>query len=290
MFLKKHKIDLVEIVIADNSWLINRTLRTANFRAKYDATAIAIHRNGEQIQGQLSDIKLKPGDAILILAGEKFWALTQNTKDFYIISKLKEIRKLGFWRSLILVGGTLLVILLSALKIISLFLGLIVLLIVFTSVKITTPQKLGEKIDYDLGFLIVMALAFGKAMIKSNSADLIANFLIDIFKPLGTMGILVGLFIITALIASFITNKAAVAILFPISLTIAKELSIPPQAAVLTMAYASTANFLTPIGYQTNTMVYGAGGYKFRDFFKVGGILTIIYCIVTVTMVKLLYM
>ncbi len=290
MFLLKNKLDIVEIVVADNSYLINRTLSSVNFRARYDATAIAIHRNGEKIQGKLSDIKLRPGDAILLLVGEKFWILSQNTKDFYIISKVREIRKLGWFKSLILIGGTALVIGLAAFKLVSLFTGIIVLLIVLTIFKITNPQKLGEKIDYDLGFLIVMALAFGTAMLKTGAAEMIANFLIDIFKPLGDVGILVGLYIITTLLAGFITNKAAVAIVFPIALTAAKDLGINPEATVLSMTYAAAANFFTPIGYQTNTMVYGAGGYKFRDFLKVGGVLTIIYGFVAILIISKMYL
>ncbi len=290
MFMLKDKLDVVEIVVAENSFLVNRTLSDVNFRAMYDATAIAIHRNGEKITGKLSEIKLRPGDAILLLVGEKFWILSQNTRDFFIISKVREIRKLGWFKSVILVGGTVLVILLSALKIVSLFIGVIVLLITLSAVKITNPKKLGDKIDYDLGFLIVMALAFGKAMLKTGAAEMIANFLIDIFEPLGRTGILVGLYIITALLAGFITNKAAVAIVFPIALMSAKDLAINPYATILIMTYAASANFLTPIGYQTNTMVYGAGGYKFRDFIRVGGLLTIIYGTVAVIMIKIFYM
>ncbi len=290
MFLLKNKLDIVEIVVADNSYLINRTLSSVNFRARYDATAIAIHRNGEKIQGKLSEIKLKPGDAILLLVGEKFWYLSQNTKDFYIISKVKEIRKLGWFKTLVLVGGTALVILLSALKLVSLFTGIIVLLIILTMFKITNPQKLGEQIDYDLGFLIVMALAYGTAMLKTGAADMIASFLIDIFKPMGKIGILAGIYIITTLMSGFITNKATVAIIFPIALTTAKDLNINPTATILAMTYAAAANFFTPIGYQTNTMVYGAGGYKFRDFIKVGGLLTIIYGTVAIAMISKLYL
>ncbi len=290
MFLLKDKLDVVEIVVADSSFLSKHTLSEINFRSMFDATPIAIHRNGEKITGKLGQVKLRPGDAILLLAGEKFWLLAQNTREFFIISKVKEIRKLGWFKTLVLVGGTALVILLASLRIASLFIGTLVLLILLTVFKITNPKVLGEKIDYDLGFLIVMALAFGKAMLKTGAAEMISNFLIDTFEPLGKVGVLSGIFALSAILSGFITNKATIAILFPIALTTAKDLNISPVATVLAMTYAASANFLTPIGYQTNTMVYGAAGYKFRDFIRVGGLLTIIYGAVTVWFLWKLYL
>ncbi len=290
MFMQKHNVNVVEIVVSNNSWLINRRIEDINFRALYDATAIAIHRNGEKIKGKISDIKIKPGDAILLLVGDKFWALTMDVRDFYVISKVKEFTKLPLYKYLILGGGTVLVIALGALKIVSLFVGVVALLIILTLFKITTPKRLGEKIDYDLGFLLVMALAYGYAMMKTGAATIMADFIIDMFKPLGVYGLLTGIFIITNIIGSFITNKAAVAILFPIVLTVAKESAIPPVVTVLTMTYGATASFMTPIGYQTNTMVYGAGGYRFRDFIRIGLPLTVIYGFVAIVILSYIYM
>ncbi len=290
MFMLKNQVNVVEIVVSNNSWLINRRVKDINFRALYDATAIAIHRNGEKIKGKISEIKIKPGDAILLLVGDKFWALTKDVRDFYVISKVKEFTKLPLYKYLILGIGTLVVIVLGALKIVSLFVGVVSLLIILTLFKITTPKRLGEQMDYDLAFLLVMALAYGYAMMKTGAATLLADFIIDMFRPLGVYGLLAGIFIITNLIGSFITNKAAVAILFPIVLTIAKESGIPPVVTVLTMTYGATASFMTPIGYQTNTMVYGAGGYKFRDFIRIGLPLTVIYGFVAILILSYLYM
>ncbi len=290
MFLFKKHIDIIEIVVSNNSWLINRRIRDINFRAQYDAIAIAIHRNGERITGKIQDVKIKPGDAILLLVGDRFHSLTKDVKDFYIISKIKEIKRLPWYKYAILGGGTLLVVFLAALKVISLFIGVLSLLIVLTLFKITTPKRLGEQMDYDLGFLLVMALAYGLAMMKTGAAVLLADFIIDMFRPLGVYGLLAGIFLITNVIGSFITNKAAVAILFPIVLTVAKESAIAPVATVLAMTYGATASFMTPIGYQTNTMVYGAGGYKFRDFIRIGLPLTLIYGTVAVVILGMLYL
>lgn len=289
MFSRKKNMDIVEIVISENSKICNKTLKTENFRAKYEATAIAIHRNGEKISGKLGSVRLKAGDALLLLTGSHFYELSSNTKDFFIISKVKEIREAGLLRSIVLIGGTILSIALAALGIIKLFIALVLFMSLLLIMKITTPKKLARGIDYDLGFIIAMSLALGLAMMKTGFADLISKFVVYMFIPLGTVGMLAGIYAITAVLAAFITNKAAVAIILPISLTMAKNLDLPVMPFILVVSFAAAANFMTPIGYQTNTMVYGPGGYRFKDFLKIGTPLTIIYGIVTVIILRFMY-
>ena len=167
--------------------------------------------------------------------------------------------------------------------------GLIVLIMVILAMKITNPKELHKAVDYNLALIIALSLALGTAMIKSGAAELIADLVITVFLPLGKVGLLFGIYFITAILAAYITNKAAVAIIFPISLTMAVNLNLPPMPFILVVSFAAAANFMTPIGYQTNLMVYGPGGYSFKDFFRVGFPLTIIYMIVTVTILSLMY-
>jgi di/tricarboxylate transporter len=126
-------------------------------------------------------------------------------------------------------------------------------------------------------------------MVKTGAAEFIADGIISLFMPLGKIGVLFGIYFITTILAAYITNKAAVGIIFPIALTVASSLNVSPTPFVLTVAYASAANFMTPIGYQTNLMVYGPGNYSFTDFFKIGTPLTVLYMITTVTILTLLY-
>jgi di/tricarboxylate transporter len=127
-------------------------------------------------------------------------------------------------------------------------------------------------------------------MMKTGLADSIAHSVVFIFKPFGKYGLLIGIYMITALMAAFITNKAAVAIIFPIALSVALQLGVNPLPFILVVSFAGAANFMTPIGYQTNLMVYGPGGYKFKDFLIVGTPLTIIYMIVTVLILSYQYL
>jgi len=282
MFAKKQQTGIMEIVVTHNSTLINKTLKEENFRAKYDATAIAVHRNGERINGKIGAVQLKAGDTILLLTGADFFKLKNLTKDFYTISKSREIERLGKFKTSFLIIGTIAVILLAALKVTTLFMGLLVFISLLISLKITTPKKIGKTVDFQLGIIIAMALAIGNAMMKTGVAENFAQLIIQVFQPFGVIGLLAGIYFITTILAAFVTNVAAVAIIFPISLTLAHDLGLPYLPFVLVVSFAAAANFMTPIGYQTNTMVYGPGGYKFRDYLKIGTPLTIIYMIVAI--------
>ncbi|MBN1112104.1 MAG: hypothetical protein JXA53_04230 [Bacteroidales bacterium] len=289
MLHKKKHTEVVEIVVSHNSSLINKSVRESNFRGKYDSAVIAIHRNGARLSGKIETFKLKAGDVLMLFTGENFMVTSNDTKDFYFISKVKDFHKLEWYKILTLFGGTGLAILLSALNIFPLFTGLIILILILLAMGITNPKDLPKHIDYDLALIIVMSLALGTAMIKTGAALLISDFITTLFLPLGKVGVLSGIYIITAFLAAYITNKAAVAIIFPISLTIASELGVNPMPFILVVAFAAAANFMTPIGYQTNIMVYGPGNYTFKDFFKVGFPLTILYMIGTVAILSLLY-
>ncbi len=290
MFSKKKQTEVVEIVVSHKSNLIGKKILEENFRGKYDATVLAVHRNGESLTGQIANVELRAGDALLLMVGNQFQEIAKSTNDFYTISKIKEIRRLGALRTFVLVGGMLLVIILNVVGLAKLFTGLLILLIITQLLNIVSPKDLAKSVDYQLALIIALSLALGTAMIKTGVADTLANGMMYVFKPLGKYGLLVGVYLITSLLAAFITNKAAVAIVFPISLTVALHLGVDTTPFVLVVAFAAAANFMTPIGYQTNLMVYGPGGYRFKDFLIVGTPLTIIYMIVTVLILSFLYL
>lgn len=285
---KKKNTDIVEIVITHNSTLISKTVKEANFRGKYDAAIIGIQRNGERIVDKIGSISLKAGDVLLLIAGSDL-NKRDDVLDFYFISKVKENREMEPYKAFILVGGTILAIVASALGFISLFLALMILFSLILSFKIASPKDVHRNIDYNLILIIVMSLALGLAMVKSGVAQVISHNIINLFSSFGPIGILTGVYAVTAILAAYITNKAAVAIIFPVALSLAFDLGVNPMPFILVVAFASAANFMTPIGYQTNLMIYGPGSYKFKDFFKIGFPLTLIYMAGTLLILKLIY-
>ncbi|MFA8433137.1 MAG: SLC13 family permease [Marinifilaceae bacterium] len=285
---KKHT-EVIEIVVSHNSTLISKTVKEANFRGQYDAAVIGIHRNGERVSGKIGNVKLKAGDVLLLLGEEDFVDRTHRVQDFYFISKIREFRKQESYKVWLLLGGMGLSVLLSALNLVPLFMCLIVLIIVVLALKISNPKDIAASLDFNLAMIISLSLAFGTAMIKSGLAEMIAGLLITVFLPLGKIGVLFGIYLITSVLAAYITNKAAVAIIFPISLAMALRLQLNPEPFVLIVAFAAAANFMTPIGYQTNLMVYGPGGYSFKDFFRIGFPLTMLYMVITVLVLGYIY-
>jgi di/tricarboxylate transporter len=289
MLKHKSKTELVEVVVSHNSTLISKTVKQINFRAKFNAALIAVHRNGERLTGIVDDVRIKAGDVLLLLADDLFAERITYSSDVYYISQIKEVRRLGVLRTTLLLGGTFLAIMLSAFRVIPLFMGIMVLLLILLPFKITSPKDLHKSIDYNLILIIALAIALGNAMLKTGVADMFANVLIEAFLPWGHVALLAGIYLVTAVLAAYITNKAAVALIFPISLTLAANLDLNPMPFILVVAFAAAANFITPHGYQTNLMVYGPGRYTFRNFFVIGFPLTILYMIVTIAILSLMY-
>jgi di/tricarboxylate transporter len=286
MLSRAKKAEVIEIVVSQNSTLIGKAVREVNFRAKYDAAVLAVHRNGEQIT-KLEDTDMRAGDVLLMYTGAAFSNLTQASQDFYFISSVKDFVKIENYKIYILLGGLAVSVVLASMGFINLFIALLVLIFLGLIFGLTTPKELPKSIDYNLALIIVLSLALGTAMIKTGTADLISEGFIKLFLPLGNFGILIGIYIITTILAAYITTKAAVGIIFPIALTTAVNLSLPPLPFILAVAYASAANYITPHGFTTNLMVYGPGNYTFKDFMKVGLPLT---CISMITAVSILYL
>jgi di/tricarboxylate transporter len=289
MLTRVRHANVNEVVISQNSSLINKSVRDSNFRGKYDAAIISVHRNGEKIEGKLGNLILKSGDVLLLFAGDNFVSRTKDTNDFYFISKVSEFINLEWYKTLVLVGGFFGVVTLAALNVISLFMGLTIMILISMIFKVTNPRDIPNNIDYNLAMVIVLSLALGTAMIKSGAAGFIANGVIAAFFPFGKTGILTGIYLITAILAPYITTKAAVAIVFPVALSVAQQLGLSGTPFVLAVAYAGACTFITPYGYVTNLMVYGPGGYSLRDFLKIGLPLTLIHMIVAVIILSAVY-
>ncbi len=281
--------ELIEIIIPSQSILINQTVKKCDFRSRYDAAVVAIHRQGERLKGKIGNIILKQGDVLLLLTGSDFEKRQSHKFNFYVLSKVKDLSKLDVKKSLIVIFGLLAAIIASASGLISLFNGLIILMGVIVVGNIVSFRQLRDMLDTNLLVLAAFALSLGTAIYKTGAADIGAQFVINIFEPLGIIGLLCAIYIITNLLTEIMTNIAAASLSFPLAFAIATNLGIDPKPFVLAVAIAASASFITPIGYQTNLMVYAPGGYKFRDFLLVGLPLTILYMITTILILALSY-
>ena len=281
--------EIVEVVIPYNSSLVNKKVRDTNFRGKFDAAILAVHRNGEKLSGKIGEIILKPGDLLLLLVGKDFWKRAEDTTDFYIISKVKDVSNIDLKKGNFVFWGFIFVILLSTLKLLPLFSGLLIFLSILILTKIFPYSEIKKGIDINLAVIAALSIAIGKAMITTGAAKIIASYISNLFLPLGVLGGIIGVYLITNILTEFVTNIAAASIAFPIALSTAQHYGIEPYPLILAVAYGASASFITPIGYQTNLMVYAAGGYKFQDFLKVGLPLSIGYAIICILILYILY-
>jgi len=282
--------EIVEAVIPQNSSLSGKKVRDTDFRAKYDAVILAVHRNGERLSGKVGEIVLKPGDLLLILTGKDFWKRISDTDDIYVMSKVTELDRINEKYGVGLLFLFVLTVLLSSFGIIPLFNGLLLLLSLLVVLKVTTYGEIRKRIDLNLAIIAALSIAIGHAMVKTGLADFLASNLINLVEPLGITFALLMVYLITNVLTEFVTNIAAASISFPIALSVAEHFSVNPKAFVLAVAFAASASFLTPIGYQTNLMVYSAGNYRFSDFVRVGFPLALSYMFLTITLLKIFFL
>ncbi len=273
----KTDMEIQEVVISHKSEVINKSVKESDFRLKFDAAIVAVHRNGEKLKGKIGDIILRPGDVLLIVSGTGFPKRARATNDFYLISKAKEVFRFTAVQNWILILGSISMITLSATGLVPLFNSLLVLIPILVLTGILSLNEIKLKLDLNLALLIAFALALGTAMTKTGVSDIFASQILGLFKHENLFVLFLVIFFVTNLLSSFLTNMTGVAIVFPIALSIAHYLEVDPIPFVLLVAFGAAANFLTPIGYQTNLMVYGPGGYKFKDYFKIGLPITILY-------------
>lgn len=280
--VSNNKLKVNEAVVPQNSFLIGKKLRETNFRAIYDAAIIAIHRNGERLSGKIGEIRLKPGDLLMLVTGEDFKQRTKDTQNIYVISNIKELQDINLKKVNTIGFGTLLAIGISAAGFLSLFKALLILLSIITLMRIISLDEIKNNLDFNVIIILGFAIGISKALITTGTSDLMATSFLAIFEPLGAIGILFGIYITTNLLTEFVTNAAAASIVFPVALATAQTMGegVPTEPYILAVAYGASASFLTPIGYQTNLMVFGPGGYKVKDFTKVGLPLSLIYMLV----------
>jgi di/tricarboxylate transporter len=288
--LDSDKTKTYEVVINNYSPLVGQSVRESKFRTKYNAVILAIHRHGQRINKKVGDIILQSNDTLLVLADINFYQKWYNSTDFSLISssvsEYSKPRKKGH-----------LALLLMVLMIVSVTSGLIKSMLVAASLaagimivtNIVSIKDAQRSIDFDVLIVIASSFGIGKAIANSGIADLVANFLINSLQGFGIIGIIAGLFFITSLYTEIITNNAAAALIFPIVLATSIKMNLDPRPFMIVLAIGASSSFATPIGYQTNMLVYNPGGYKFTDFLKTGLIMNILVGVVLTLVVYFLY-
>jgi di/tricarboxylate transporter len=265
-----------EAVVGRTSPLVGSTMKDARFRARYQAAVVAIHRAGHRIQAKLGGVELSFGDTLLLLGDPQFAERWRDRRDFLLISRLGGSPP-PTTRQAAVVGALILgIIVLAGSGVLPILHASLLAAVSLVLLGVLSPGEARDAIDLDVVVVLAGSLGVGIAMEQSGLADGIASVLVGSLGDSGRTGVLFGLVVATVILTELITNNAAAALMFPIALAAAAGLGVDVRPFALAVAVAASASFLTPIGYQTNTMVYGPGGYRFGDYARLGAPLTVL--------------
>lgn len=288
---QKHVLDLhspaakyFEVVIGPGSPLVGRTLRESGFRAAYQAAVVAIHRSGQLIEGKLGREPIRVADTLIVVSDPDFRERWRNRSDFLLIGGVDGTPPAPNVKAWIPATVLLLVVGLAALEVLPILQGALLGAMVLVAARVLTVQEARRSIDVDVIVTIAAAFGLAAAMGTSGLATVLADGLVGLFDALGPTGVLLGLILTTLIMTELITNNAAALLMLPIALASAESVGLDPRGVAIAVAVTASASFLTPIGYQTNMMVYGPGGYRFGDYARLGWVLTLLVIVVTVVL------
>ena len=279
---------IAEVLILSNSRLIGTTLKDLRFRQRYNLTVLAIRRGEELIRDRLDRVRLRFGDLLLVQGSKQSLIGLQTTRELLVIEQ-KEPEAIRRDKAWLAVGIVLGVILLAAFDILPILVSALIGVVLTIVTGTLKPGELYGAVRWDVIFLLAGLIPLGTAMENSGATKWLADNLMVVGGNFSGYWILLFFFVVTSLLTEILSNNASVVLLIPIAAKVAESLNLNPIAMMFAVTFAASNSFMTPIGYQTNTMVYSPGGYKFSDFFRVGAPLNFIMAIVTPLLIMKFY-
>lgn len=276
---------LYEVVISHNSTLVGRTVRGSQFRRKFDAAILAVHRAGERIEGRIGDIALKPGDTLMLSASPGFQTTWRDADDFYLVSEVPFEGQPRYRKAPLALVALGIMVAVPTLTGVSMLVSGMATLVFMLATGCVSPRSAREAINWSVLLLIASAFGVSEALVRSGAAQAIAEVVIHAHALAGPYGLLGAVYLFAMGFTLIISNAAAVALVFPVAIAAAEGAHLDPRTFAMTITMAASAAFATPIGYQTNLMVYGPGGYRFTDFLRVGLPLNVLCFLVAVVFI-----
>lgn len=265
-------MDVVEVVIPQNSMLVNRKIRDIQFRGRYDAVVIAVHRQGERLESKLGDVVLKPGDLLLLLTGPDFAHRVEQETNLYVVGKVGELHRYVGWKDATIVGVLLFALLVSLMNWVPLIISLATALVLLSIFQVLSLRDLRTGVDWTLVLITALAIPVGYSLVKSGllekALSLLPGILAESDSPLLWLYFLFG---VSVLLTELTFNVGAAAIAGPLSVEVARTLHQPEEPFLVTVMLGTALSFLTPYGYQVNLMIMGPGGYRYLDYLRAGG-------------------
>ncbi len=280
---------LCEVVVSPTSPLVGLTIREANFRALYNAAVVAVHRSGERIRAKIGDIVLRPGDTLLLQVGAGFSRAHRNNPDFYLVSDVAGSRPFRYDRTAHALAVFALMVIAMTTGLLPPVLAAFLAAGAMVALRCISLTDARYSVDWQMLVAVAAALGVAAALEQSHLAHRAATAVVSVTSQLGPRVTLAALYALTVVATELITNTAAAALMFPIYVHAALELGVDVKPFLIALAVAASASFASPVGYQTNMIVYGPGGYKFRDFLIVGLPLNVLLWLAAVVLIPMIW-
>ena len=283
---------VLECLITDKSDLVGKSLMTSNFRRRFGSFILAIRREGTIVREKIAHVVLSAYDTLLVYGPKNKVNELSKTNEFVVLGEVDaELRKQRFWwMTIVVIIGTIALAAFGFMPIVkSAMLGVVILL----ALKILTPQESYQSINWQVIILISALIPVGIVIQKTGTAGWIAGLISSATESVPfewqPKVLLALIYFITIFLTEISSNAATAIIMTPISIAVAQQMGFDPRAFVFAVAFAASASFITPVGYQTNLMVYGPGGYKFSDYIRVGFPLAFIFWIMAIFILPILW-
>lgn len=285
--LASEEISLFEAIVAPGSSLEGRTLRGFNFRRRTGLAPLAIHRTGQALREKIESVTLRLGDALLLQGSAADIETVKGGKNLLVLGPIgiRSPRRHKRPLALLIMTG----VIVAAAAGVSVVGAAIVGAVLMVVTRCLTLEEAYQSIDWKVLFLLAGVLPLGYAMTTTGAADLIARKILLPVGAFGPIAALAALYLITTLLTEVMSNNSAAAVLAPLAIATAYALDVDPRPLLMTICFAGSTSFLTPIGYQTNTMVYGPGMYRFWDFARAGWPLNLAFFILSVLLIPYIW-
>ena len=287
--LESDDADLVEVIIAPNSMMVGRSIRDIKFRNLFGATVLALRHRGRLLHDNIADAPLSGGDALLLEVRKGHMSQLQGRRDFVLVSgvELPQSRKQHIVTALAIVAG---VVVLAAAGVMPIAVSAVAGSVLMVVVGCLTLEEAYRAVEWKVIFLLAGILPLGLAVEKTGLAAIFSERIVSIAGDWGgPLVVLSILYLATSFLTEIISNNAAAVLFAPIAIVAAESIGVDPRPFLVAVTFGASASFATPIGYQTNTMIYGVGGYRFRDFVRVGLPLNFIFWLLATLLIPYLW-
>lgn len=286
--MNTREMKLCEVIVKPNSRLIGKSLDKVTLKREYDAIPLAVKKNRKYYPSEFEELQIEAWDTVLMEVGLANFKQFYNLSEFIVLQEFEEYA-LKTDKRYLAAGIVAVVIALAAFNVVSILVSALSGCVAMFLTGCLDLQRAYRRVDWSVYFLIAGVIPLGTAMENTGASQLIAETFINFFEDASPRILVAALYGVTTLLSSVLSNNATAILFAPIAISIGQHLGIDARPLLLTIMFAANMSFMSPIGYQTNTLVYGVGEYRFIDFFKVGGVLSLLIWVLSVLLIPWYY-